>query len=335
MKRPRCVYIYSTLISWVCLSTVIIFVNKQILVACHIPFLLALCHMVVGGCVATCSVNVHGYLTSRCPEEKHNQAECQSPTRNVALDGKQGADPITDQSPDAVHGGNDNYAYNIIAVLFAGALLLANAAYMYLNVPLIQMLKAASPASTFLASVALNAEAFSAVQLANVLLTCIGVFLAAYGATEVYLAGLMMQLGSIVLDSFRCALLQRTMQRAGANMNPMAALAAYGPRAALVLILPTILVDVRVLWQDHQCLHSSWILITLSCALSVLLNACVCALIGATSALTTSISGIIKDVVCIIIAVRLQGILVTHNQWIGYGVALIGLCWHHYRNVIM
>lgn len=223
--------------------------------------------------------------------------------------------------------------YFLVAALLAGALLCANGGFMLLSIPMIQMLKAGSPAVTFFASVALGAEAFSAAQLLNVLVICAGVLCSAYASTELHLLGVGLQLAAIVCDSLRCSLLQRTMARAGAKMNPMAALAEFAPRAATLLVLPTLLVDAPVIWASPLCLLQSWHLIAASCAVAFLLNVAVCALIGATSALTTSVSGVLKDLACIVLAMVLHEVHITHLQWGGYAISLAGLAWHHYRNV--
>jgi drug/metabolite transporter (DMT)-like permease len=204
---------------------------------------------------------------------------------------------------------------------------------MFLSIPMIQMLKAGSPAVTFFAGVVLGAEAFSGAQFFNVLIICAGVLCSAYASVDLHLLGMVLQLASIVCDSLRCSLLQRTMARAGAKMNPMAALAEFAPRAAVLLVLPTLIFDLPVVWASPLCIIQSWPLIAASCAVAFLLNVAICALIGATSALTTSISGVLKDFACIVIAMLVHNVPITPLQWLGYAVSLVGLVWHHYRNV--
>jgi hypothetical protein len=51
-------------------------------------------------------------------------------------------------------------------------------------------------------------------------------------------------------------------------------------------------------------------------------------LIQITSALTTSLLGVIKEWICIIVAMHIYMTVVTGLQWLGYSVAIAGLIWY-------
>ncbi len=69
-----------------------------------------------------------------------------------------------------------------IAALFSGTLWLGNAAYIYLSVAFIQMLKATMPVTVFLVGVMLGTEKYSNSYAANMVVVAIGVAVASYGA---------------------------------------------------------------------------------------------------------------------------------------------------------
>jgi drug/metabolite transporter (DMT)-like permease len=370
---PGPCYIYGTLFAWIALSILLIFINKEILgfTSCRFPFLLAFLHMATGGAAASWLVRRRRQAAERgaaaattappppsagatapkdieacndaddtaCLERDGNDNDCDgnsddsfSSTASASARPAQGAADAPSPSSSSSSPGLER-DYFLVAAFFTCAVVCANGAFMFVSIPMIQMLKAASPAVTFFASVALGAEAFSAPQLLNVLVICAGVLTAVYASVEAHALGIGLQVASIVCDSLRVSLLQRTMARAGAKMDPMAALANFAPRAAVLLVLPMLIFDLPVVAVSPLCLLQSWHLIMASCAVAFLLNVAVCALILATSALTTSVSGGLRDVACILLAMALHDVHVTRLQWGGYAVSLAGLAWHHYRNV--
>lgn len=340
--------------------------------ACRLPFLLAFLHMATGGTAASflvrrqaavaaaaaAAVRAPGAAAASSPHGSNEVRSEKDPEAAVRLDDTACdadisssaeaaaaaaagpartcaalASPLSSSSSSSSAQLGVQRDYFLVAAFLAGALLCANGGFMFLSIPMIQMLKAGSPAVTFFAGLVLGAEAFSGVQLLNVLIICAGVLCSAYASVNLHLLGMVLQLASIVCDSLRCSLLQRAMARAGVKMNPIAALAEFAPRAAVLLVLPTLIFDAPLIWASPSCLIQSWPLIAASCAVAFLLNLAICALIGATSALTTSISGVLKDFACILIAMLVHSVPITPLQWFGYVISLAGLVWHHYRNV--
>jgi Triose-phosphate Transporter family len=329
-SRAQRVYIYVTLFAWIGLSISLIFINKHLLgfFACRFPFLLAFLHMATGGAAAS-------WILYRRNVSKPDGTACDIPDCNDHVEDPQSISDLVDLAKDAANDGFTlcHRDYNLIAAFLTGALVFANGGFMYLSVPVIQMLKAGSPAVTFLVGLGLGAEKFSCVQLLNVTIICAGVFWSAYSSIDLHAWGVVSQMAAIICDCLRCSLLQRTMARNGISMDPIAALSKFAPRAAVLLVLPVVFIEGRAIRDSFSCLASSGTLIAASCIVAFLLNLAVCALIGATSALTTSISGVLKDVACIILAVQLHHVRVTPLQLAGYTTSLSGLAWYHYRNI--
>jgi Kef-type K+ transport system membrane component KefB len=95
-----------------------------------------------------------------------------------------------------------------IGVLFAAVLWLSNAAYLYLSVSFIQMLKASMPVAVFTVGVMLGTTAYSHTTAANMVVIGAGTALASYGEVHFVWLGVALQLGSVVCESFRLVLIQ-------------------------------------------------------------------------------------------------------------------------------
>jgi len=110
--------------------------------------------------------------------------------------------------------------------------------------------------------------------------------------------------------------------------TPLVTLAHVAPFSAAALLLPTLFLEgprlIESMPQWQNMLH--WVL--LSGVLASCLNLVIFKLIAMTSALTTSLSGVIKEWVCILVAMYVYDTKVTFLQWLGYGIAISGLVWY-------
>ena len=83
-----------------------------------------------------------------------------------------------------------------IALLFATSLGLGNAAYLYISVAFIQMLKASTPVAVLLASFAFGLETPSARLFAYIVAIAVGVMISAYGQIELDVLGVALQIAA-------------------------------------------------------------------------------------------------------------------------------------------
>uniref|UniRef100_A0A383WD92 Sugar phosphate transporter domain-containing protein n=1 Tax=Tetradesmus obliquus TaxID=3088 RepID=A0A383WD92_TETOB len=233
--------------------------------------------------------------------------------------------------PDTIkqHGSRTlNLQLAAIGVLFGSALVLGNASFIFLSVPTVQMLKAGGPATIYVLGIALGTESAQLLQALRVLVVCFGVGIASYGDVTLNLAGLVLQLGSIVTDALRCCFLQRVLQHSQVDTTPLVTLAHVAPYSAAALVLPMAVVEGRRLVQTFDDWQPAIPAVLLSGLLAACLNFVVFKLIQLTSALTTSLSGVIKEWVCILVAMYVYGTVVTYMQWVGYSIAIAGLLWY-------
>lgn len=213
-----------------------------------------------------------------------------------------------------------------IAALFGLVLVLANSAFLYLSVPSIQMLKACGAAMTFVVGLCFRTEAYTNKSMLKVVIVATGVVIASYGEVKANLLGVAMQMGSIVCDAIRCTLLQLVMQKNEVKLTPVGTLYCVAPLAALSLCLPAFFMEGSKL-ANHEA-PIPWIWLAGSCLSASSLNLIVFTLIGKTSALTTSITGPLKEWVCILTAMIIYKTPVTVQQWCGYAIALVGIFWY-------
>ena len=100
-----------------------------------------------------------------------------------------------------------------IGALFAGTLWLSNAAYLYLSVSFIQMLKALMPVAVFGIGCGFGIESFGFPTLINMLIVTLGVAIASYGELNFHVLGVLLQLTAVLTESSRLTLVQILLQR--------------------------------------------------------------------------------------------------------------------------
>jgi hypothetical protein len=81
------------------------------------------------------------------------------------------------------------------------------------------------------------------------------------------------------------------------------------------------------LLNEYDRWSSAVPMVVLSGLLASILNLVVFKIIRLTSALTTSLSGVLKEWACILVAMYVYGTHVTQLQWVGYSIAIGGLLW--------
>lgn len=172
-------------------------------------------------------------------------------------------------------------------------------------------------------------ERLQLTQAIKVLLVCTGVTIASHSDTNLTIAGVALQGGSILMDALRCCFLQKVLQDNKVNASPLVTLAYVAPFSAAGLIPPALLTEGPSVIKEYTEWKSAIPLVFLSGLLATALNFVVFKVISLTSALMTSLTGVMKDWVCILAAMHMYGTIVGKKQWLGYSVAIGGLMWYH------
>ena len=87
-----------------------------------------------------------------------------------------------------------------------GTLWLGNAAYLYLSVSFIQMLKALMPVAVFGVGCGLGTESYNHGTFMNMVIVTIGVAIASYGEINFVVLGVLLQLAAVMTESSRLTL---------------------------------------------------------------------------------------------------------------------------------
>ncbi|EIE22024.1 plastidic phosphate translocator-like protein [Coccomyxa subellipsoidea C-169] len=239
----------------------------------------------------------------------------------------------TDYVP-SVNMTADTYFRAVIPIgaLFAGTLWLGNAAYLYLSVSFIQMLKALMPVAVFATGCAFGIESFSTSTLANMIVVTAGVAIASYGEINFVVIGVVLQLISVLTESTRLTMVQILLQRRGLSLNPVTTMYYIAPASFAFLSIPWFFIECRPLLADTTIHFDAHIFVS-NAAAAFGLNMAVFLLIGKTSALTMNIAGVIKDWLLIGLSVLIFKAQVTRINLGGYSLAFAGVCWYNYKKL--
>jgi len=283
---------------WIGLSGTVILYNKWILAYYGFPYpiTLTMWHMFFSGTLAFACVR-GGYVTS-------------------------------------INMSSETYLRAIVPIgaLFAGTLWLGNAAYLYLSVSFIQMLKALMPVAVFGVGCVFGTESFTTNAMANMIVVTIGVAIASYGEINLVWVGVFLQLLSVATESTRLTLVQILLQRRGLSLNPITTMYYIAPVSFAFLSIPWGFIEARQLFADEKVNFDIPIFLS-NAAAAFALNMSVFMLIGKTSALTMNIAGVIKDWMLIGLSVLIFKAAVTGINLGGYLLAFVGVCWYNYQKL--
>lgn len=219
-----------------------------------------------------------------------------------------------------------------IGACYAGTLWVSNAAYIYLSVSFIQMLKALMPVAVFSVGCIFGTNNFKWNTFLNMVVVTIGVGIASFGEINFNIIGVAFQLSSIFMESVRLVLVQILLQSRGLKLNPITTLYYVAPCCFAFLLLPFFSIEARLLMSDPDVVIKP--MIFLSNALAAFgLNMAVFLLIGKTSALTMNIAGVVKDWMLIGLSVSMFKSVVTSTNLFGYAIAFLGVCWYNYQKL--
>ncbi|KAI1375176.1 TPT-domain-containing protein [Hypoxylon crocopeplum] len=211
-----------------------------------------------------------------------------------------------------------------IGLLYSGSMVSSTLVYLYLSVPFIQMLKAAAPVVTLLVGWLWGVELPTWTKLFYILLIVLGVVMASAGEIHFSWPGFIYQVGGIMFELVRVIMIQSLVSGAGLNMDPLVSLYYYAPVCAVT----NFALSLASGWTGVEWTQAAevgfWMLL-LNAVVAFLLNVSSVLLIGKTSALVLVLTGILKNILLVIIAVAIWGTPVTFLQLIGYMIALIGL----------
>ena len=214
-----------------------------------------------------------------------------------------------------------------IGVFFSLSLICSNQAYLYLSVAFIQMLKATTPVAVLITSWALKTEEPDLKKLANVSIIVVGIVLASYGEIAFVLTGFIYQALGITFESIRLVMVQKLLSSAEYKMDPLVSLYYFAPVCAIMNAIVCLLFEGSSLTLS-AITNLGFFTLFLNASVAFCLNVAVVFLIGKTSSLVLTLSGVLKDILLVGLSILIWGTTITFLQIIGYSIALGGLVYY-------
>ena len=222
-----------------------------------------------------------------------------------------------------------------IALLFAASLGLGNAAYLYISVAFIQMLKASTPVAVLLTSFVIGLESPSARLFVYIAAIGTGVAISAFGQMDFNIVGFSLQLAAVVAEALRLCLVNVALTGNGLKFPPLTFLSIVAPLCFGVLLPAWLVLEAKEVSRHSfaSFRHVGYFTLLANSSVAFLLNLATMALIKHTSALTLNVSGVFKDLLLIGYSVVVSGAVVTSLQYGGYAIALTGvIAYTRYKN---
>jgi hypothetical protein len=214
-----------------------------------------------------------------------------------------------------------------IGLFFSLSLICGNQAYLYLSVAFIQMLKATTPVAVLIATWSLGVSPVNMKTLGNVSFIVIGVVIASMGELQFVMIGFLFQVAGIVFEAVRLVMVQRLLSSAEFKMDPLVSLYYYAPACAVMNGMVLMFTEFpRLTMADIDRVGGLTLLA--NALVAFLLNVSVVFLIGKTSSLVLTLSGVLKDILLVFASMFLFRDPVTLVQAFGYSIALGGLIYY-------
>ncbi|THV65828.1 TPT-domain-containing protein [Aureobasidium pullulans] len=213
-----------------------------------------------------------------------------------------------------------------IGLLFSLSLVCGNVTYLYLNVSFVQMLKAAAPIAVLLATWVFRLSEPSLAALGNICIIVVGVIIASLGEVKFNGLGVAYQLMGIVFEATRLVMIQRLLS-AEFKMDPLVSLYYFAPVCAITNgVLALVFEAPHMTWADFE--RVGLITLGLNAAAAFLLNFASLLLIGKTSSLVLTLSGVFKNIMIVFASMLFFHDPVSGIQFFGFSVALGGLAYY-------
>ncbi|KAF2158032.1 TPT-domain-containing protein [Myriangium duriaei CBS 260.36] len=214
-----------------------------------------------------------------------------------------------------------------IGLMFSLSLICGNLTYLYLSVSFIQMLKATTPVAVLLATWTMGVAPPNMKTLGNVSFIVLGVIIASVGEIKFQLTGFLFQIAGIVFEAIRLTMVQRLLSSEEYRMDPLVSLYYFAPACAVMNGVTALLLEVpKVALSDFE--RVGYFNLLANAMVAFALNVSVVFLIGKTSSLVLTLSGVLKDVLLVVASMVIFRDPVSGLQFFGYSIALGGLLYY-------
>ncbi|KUI52676.1 hypothetical protein VP1G_00193 [Cytospora mali] len=220
-----------------------------------------------------------------------------------------------------VHMTSDKYLRAVVPIglVYSGSLICSNLTYLYLSVSF-----AGAPVAVLVTGWIWGVAKPSWTVFLKVIVIVFGVVLASLGEIRFDWLGFTFQVGGIVFEAIRLIMIQVLLSEDGQSMDPLVSLYYYAPVCAamnLVMVWYTELASFKM--EDFSRVGPTTLLF--NAVVAFMLNVSSVFLIGKTSGLVITLTGIFKSILLVVTSVLAWGTYIGNLQLFGYAVALLGL----------
>ncbi|KAI4110703.1 MAG: hypothetical protein LQ345_006955 [Seirophora villosa] len=218
-----------------------------------------------------------------------------------------------------------------IGVFYSLSLVCSNLPYLYLSVAFIQMLKVPQtpdPDTSQLGRADNRIQGATVGTSVNLLVIVLGVMLASLGEIKFQITGFLFQVGGLVFEAYRLALIQKLLNDEKYKMDPLVSLYYFAPCCTGMIALMGMADEWRsIRWEDLQAV--GWWVWAANGIVAMGLNVAGVSLIGKTSSLVLTLCGVAKSISLIGASMAIWGTVVTPIQFLGNGIAMAGLVYYN------
>lgn len=211
-----------------------------------------------------------------------------------------------------------------IGCMFATSIVCGNAAYQYLSVPFLQVMKQCNVATIYAFSVICGLDALRKCSIKLLAITLIGTTLTVHGELQFQLTGFLLQIGSSVSEAAK-VVTQGLLMSGSTKLDPLSMVLFMAPACLFALVVPLCISDAyraaEILQQFKA--HSVMIIANASCAFA--LNCVVAQCIKSLSPTGYIMMGVLKDVFIVTTSAIVLGESLTLQQTCGFAIALTGV----------
>jgi drug/metabolite transporter (DMT)-like permease len=187
--------------------------------------------------------------------------------------------------------------------------------------------QATTPVAVLIATWTLGVSPVNMKTLGNVSFIVLGVVIASMGEIQFVMIGFLYQVGGIVFEAVRLVMVQRLLSSAEFKMDPLVSLYYFAPACACMNGAILLFTELPKLAMD-DIYRVGGLTLFANALVAFLLNVSVVFLIGKTSSLVLTLSGVLKDILLVFASMFLFKDPVTLLQAFGYSIALGGLVFY-------
>ncbi|KAI4090458.1 MAG: hypothetical protein LQ344_004764 [Seirophora lacunosa] len=142
------------------------------------------------------------------------------------------------------------------------------------------------------------------------------------------ITGFLFQVGGLVFEAYRLALIQKLLNDEKYKMDPLVSLYYFAPCCTGMIALMGMADEWRsIRWEDLQAV--GWWVWAANGIVAMGLNVAGVSLIGKTSSLVLTLCGVAKSISLIGASMAIWGTVVTPIQFLGNGIAMAGLVYYN------